>query len=228
MFRNITLIAYFLFFCIGTATIYFAIHIRPTDAPTYKQLIQDSKDLHSQTALEKQPMHQLRKQVQKDIWTSLHNEQTHIVLQSAASNLTTQQKRDKFEAVEILQDLTCSIEGPHSLQIQAQHGSYSISDFQHLQFIGNVQLHGYIEDKESFALAETLHYFPKERKMLLSSEAPSRVLFWQNDLQLAAPQIQIAPDSSTSLITVQGIGDVHFSFDLNEENAIQEFLRCFL
>ena len=64
--------------------------------------------------------------------------------------------------------------------------------------------------------------------MLLSSEAPSRVLFWQNDLQLAAPQIQIAPDSSTSLITVQGIGDVHFSFDLNEENAIQEFLRCFL
>lgn len=356
MFRKITIAAFFLILLCTASVCYLSIQIRPSDAPSYKKLIQESAELRSKKALERAPAHQVRKGVQKDIWTLSGNDRSHLQLNSEGSDLIIQQKKEKFEAIEHLQNLECSVDqGDHSPHLKADRATYSISDFQfieltdqveisersgpcarggsalyrkgkailypkvpnlrcslsfkedlieakriefdlekeelfcdqpigtlfqnpiyfsassmtwrrpkneialegtvqiehlnemkaegssalvtyqgefqctHFSLKGNVSLQSNrIDGKESFALADALSYNPTEKLFILSAEAPKKVLFWQDDLRLSANEVRIRPDPNTKLDSIEGIGDVHFAFDLEEENAIHEFFRNLL
>lgn len=87
-----------------------------------------------------------------------------------------------------------------------------------------------IQDQESFALADRLSYFPETRTIILSSISPNRVLFWQSsgNITLSAPEIRVQLDPQTERETVQGIGDVHFHFTLQEEDTIETLFSKYL
>jgi lipopolysaccharide export system protein LptA len=87
-----------------------------------------------------------------------------------------------------------------------------------------------IQDQESFALADRLIYIPETRTMILSCIAPNRVLFWQSsgDISLSAPEVRVQMDPMTQRESVQGIGDVHFHFTLQEENIIETLFSKYL
>lgn len=94
---------------------------------------------------------------------------------------------------------------------------------------GNVRLFSpSLQGKESFALADAITYSPKEKKWILSSIAPKRVLFWQEGLSLSAPAVHIKSDPLTHQESIEGKGDVHFAFDLAEKNLIEQLLSKYL
>ena len=87
---------------------------------------------------------------------------------------------------------------------------------------GNVRLvAAKLEGKESFALAEKVVYDPIEKTLLFSST--KKVLFWQEGLSLSAQEVLIKKDQ-----TVEGKGDVHFCFDLEEKNSIEQLFKQYL
>lgn len=72
-------------------------------------------------------------------------------------------------------------------------------------------------ESESFlqyALADKVEFFPRESEMLLTSLDAGRVLFLDkvNNLQVSAPGIKIKRDMKMKKESIQGIGDVRFSF----------------
>jgi hypothetical protein len=110
MFRKIALFSFFLVLLAGTISVYFCVQLRPEDLPRYQKLVQESAELRSKKALEAHPARQLRKDVQKDIWTLSGAERTHLRLKSEGSELVIRQRKDKLEATEYLQNLTCSMQ----------------------------------------------------------------------------------------------------------------------
>ncbi|MBX7066784.1 MAG: hypothetical protein K1X28_06095 [Parachlamydiales bacterium] len=77
------------------------------------------------------------------------------------------------------------------------------------------------QDKESYAMADTLTYNPIEKTFLFGADR--RVLFWQDGLTLSASEVLIRQDQ-----TIEGHGNVHFTFDLEEQNRIDEFFKQYL
>lgn len=72
-------------------------------------------------------------------------------------------------------------------------------------------------ESESFlqyALADKVEFFPQKSEMLLTSAEDGRVLFFDkgNNLQISAPGIKIRRDKKIQKESIQGIGDVRFSF----------------
>lgn len=72
-------------------------------------------------------------------------------------------------------------------------------------------------ESESFlqyALSDKVEFFPKESEMILTSAKDGRVLFFDkaNNLQVSAPAIKIRRDAKMKKESIQGIGDVRFSF----------------
>jgi lipopolysaccharide export system protein LptA len=102
MLRYFTLISLLLF-----AIYWFHIRVRPQDIALYNQLVEESTHLRTRHALEDEPAHQKRQNVQKDIWTQ--NQTCHFLLQSADSDLTLFQKKDKIEATESLKTIHCNL-----------------------------------------------------------------------------------------------------------------------
>ena len=89
----------------AAAAFVFLVQIRPSDPAKYRKLVQESAYLHSRHALERHPAHQMRQGVQKDIWAMKAGTRLHCCLQSAYSDLTLRQKKDKLEASEELQHI---------------------------------------------------------------------------------------------------------------------------
>ncbi len=85
-----------------------------------------------------------------------------------------------------------------------------------------------IQEKESYAAADTLLYRPLEKTLVLSARAPRKVLFWQDGLSLSASEIQIRQDAATKKETIEGIGDVHFAFDIDEQNYFEKLFSNYL
>ncbi|MES2273145.1 MAG: hypothetical protein V4487_03015 [Chlamydiota bacterium] len=92
------------------AVYYFHIRVQPGDGPTYKKMVQENMQLRSRDALERQPLHQFRKTVQKDIWDMDGSERLHFQLKSSESELILTQKKGKAEAIEKLKQITCWIQ----------------------------------------------------------------------------------------------------------------------
>lgn len=122
----------------------------------------------------------------------------------------------------------------HSDEMRAEAEAATLTyreefDFDELILNGQVHLFSNkIEGKESFALADALVYKPEKNLFILTAISPKKVLFWQNDVRLAATEVHIQRDPHTGNETVEGVGDVHFSFDVDEQNAMHEFFRNFL
>lgn len=304
----------FIYFLVAISISAFAVywfHIRmdPPDIIAYNKLVQESTELHTRHALEEKPAHQKRQGVQKDIWTQ--NETSHYQIQSAHSELTLSQKKDKLEVLEELKQIRCSIqddftltadeglytfpshqfiakkncrllqnqnqidgtaiqldlsqeivtyenpkghlvngplnftaknliwhkkigklyltdhviiEQPDRFILESDLGILNLDQFKPTLLIleGNVHLiSSRIQDKKSYALADTLTYNPIEKTFLFSGA--KKVLFWQEGLSLSASEVLIRQDQ-----TVEGRGDVHFAFDLEEQNSIDQFFKHYL
>ncbi len=78
-------------------------------------------------------------------------------------------------------------------------------------------------NKESFATADALDYNLIDETVILSSIPPKRVLFRQDGLQLSAHEVK-AKIADGAIGRVEGKGDVHFSFDLEEQKFIDDFI----
>lgn len=117
-----------------------------------------------------------------------------------------------------------TIEQPDHTTLLADRGDLTLNQLQPLLLTleGNVRLISHhIEDKGSYAAADTLIYHPLEKTILLTADR--KVLFWQEGLALSATEVLIRPDH-----TVEGHGDVHFTFDLAEQNYIDELFKQYL
>ncbi len=108
------------------AVYWFHIRMQPEDALFYQKLVQESIDLRTRRALEEQPAHQKRQNVQKDIWTQ--NETCHFQILSKDSDLTLSQKKDKTEAIEALKEIRCNLQNEFTLT--AEEGLYSYPSHQ--------------------------------------------------------------------------------------------------
>ncbi len=91
---------------------------------------------------------------------------------------------------------------------------------------GQVRLYS----QESYALADQLVYFPASQTLHLFAHQPGRVLFWKSDgsIQVSAPEVQARFDRKEQKEEIQGIGDVHFTFDLDEKNRIETLFGKYL
>lgn len=73
-----------------------------------------------------------------------------------------------------------------------------------------------------FALADSVEYYPNKKKMYLKASEDSRVLFFDktNNLKISAPALKISRDQKKD--SVQGFGDVRFSFVEKEFAELRE------
>lgn len=103
-----------------------------------------------------------------------------------------------------------------------------------INLMGNVQLfnrfNGHVQESSSvlqYALADQMEYFPNSQDMLLTGKNGNRVLFFDkiNSLQMSAPGLKIHLDKSTHKESVQGIGDVRFTFIEQEFNQLKARFR---
>lgn len=77
-----------------------------------------------------------------------------------------------------------------------------------------------------YALADELEYTPENEEMLFKAKETRRVLFFDkvNNMQVSAPGLKICRDQTTGKESIQGIGDVRFSFvELEFEQLKQKF-----
>jgi lipopolysaccharide export system protein LptA len=110
-------------------------------------------------------------------------------------------------------------------KIDAQKIRFDLSS-QTVSLEGDVRLiSSKIRGQKSFAAADSILYGLAEKTLTLSSIPPRKVLFWQKDLSLSADQVIVRQDPET---TVEGMGDVHFSFDLEETDYFQKFFQNYL
>ncbi len=118
------------------------------------------------------------------------------------------------------------------VRIEAQNGRLTYSreanhiEPQAIYCNGQVRLFS----QENYALADQLVYFPETQTIHLFSEGSGRVLFWKSDgsIQISAPEVQARFDRKQQKEEIQGIGDVHFTFDLDEESRIETLFGKYL
>lgn len=65
-----------------------------------------------------------------------------------------------------------------------------------------------------FAIADRVDYDPATQEMIFAAEGKKRVLFFDktNNLQISAPAVKIKRNPNTNKESIQGVGDVRFSF----------------
>lgn len=87
----------------------------------------------------------------------------------------------------------------------------------------------YQKDKNylGYGLADKIEYDPNEKTLKLISDDDKKVLFWQKDnsLKLSAKEIHINQKEKND---IKGIGDVRFTFNLEEENLINEIFSKYM
>lgn len=103
-----------------------------------------------------------------------------------------------------------------------------------IELEGHVQIfnrfNGHVQESSSvlqYALADRLEYYPELQEMVLTGKNDQRVLFFDkiNSLQMSAPGLKIHFDQSTRKESVQGMGDVRFTFIEQEFNQLKTRFR---
>lgn len=120
-----------------------------------------------------------------------------------------------------------TIEQPEQFTLLAKRGTLTLDELQPTLLLlqGNVRLiSSRIQGKESYAVADALTYDPAEKTFLFTADR--KVLFWQEGLALSASEVLIRQIHQDQ--TVEGHGDVHFTFDLEEQNSIDELFKQYL
>lgn len=84
-----------------------------------------------------------------------------------------------------------------------------------------------LSSEENYALADELVYFPETGTLHLFAKGSNRVLFWKSDgsIQISAPEVAARLGEREE---IKGIGDVHFTFDLEEEHRIETLFGKYL
>jgi hypothetical protein len=85
----------------------------------------------------------------------------------------------------------------------------------HVQILGRKKVSN--EDVGAFlqyAISDEAEYCPQSKELKLSATGKKRVLFYDrvNSLQISATQLKVRRDQTTNKESVQGLGDVRFSF----------------
>lgn len=89
---------------------------------------------------------------------------------------------------------------------------------------------GHLEESSSilhYGLADHVDYFPKEQELVLASASGNRVLFFDkvNNIQMSAPSLKIKHDAALHKNSIQGMGDVRFTFIEQEFEQIKQRFR---
>jgi hypothetical protein len=130
MFFKVTFFSTTLLIGIITSAYHFLCEQNEEDLIEYKRLIRESVDFRSKTAIEKEPICQLRTNVQKDIWSYNNDQRLHYRLMSEKSDLIIIQKKGKVEAIEKLKNIECCLQeelnesSEEVRYIFAQNGTY--------------------------------------------------------------------------------------------------------
>lgn len=87
---------------------------------------------------------------------------------------------------------------------------------------------GHIEEAGSilhYGLADRVEYFPKEHEMVLTCREGGRVLFFDkvNNVQMSAPSLKVRHDPKTKKESIQGVGDVRFTFVERELDKLKSY-----
>ncbi len=257
MFKRTVAIWSSLLICCAILVYFQFIAVREKDLAAYQDLMQESLDIKSKHALEKEPGKQIRFLVQKDIWTGEDQKKSHIRMISENSELIISQQGRSLEAHETFRNMKGSMqkEADASLiyRIEAMEGFYRfpsdelvankvkiftedhfyleadraeiVTADQPLQLEGNIRLRSSSWlDKETYALADKAIYHPKERLFILLGSAEKNVLCWQDGASFAATEIHI----QQNMKTVEGVGDVRFSFSLEEKYYFESIFSRYM
>lgn len=89
---------------------------------------------------------------------------------------------------------------------------------------------GHIQESGSvlqYALADTVEYDPQRKEMLLTSNKEKRVLLYDkvNNVQMSAPALKIKRDEKSQKGSIQGIGDVRFTFIEHELDQLKQHFK---
>lgn len=77
-------------------------------------------------------------------------------------------------------------------------------------------------DFMQYALADFVEYSPQAKEIQLKAQNENRVLFFDkvNNLKVSAPALKIRRDEATKKESIQGVGNVRFTFLKQEQDAI--------
>jgi lipopolysaccharide export system protein LptA len=89
---------------------------------------------------------------------------------------------------------------------------------------------GHLEESGSllhYALADRVECLPKQKEMTLEAAENNRVLFFDkvNNVQMSAPSLKIRHDDTTGKDSIQGLGDVRFTFIEKELEQLKQRFR---
>lgn len=104
-------------------------------------------------------------------------------------------------------------------------------EMQQIILEGNVHILSYQKKKESpelqYAMADKIEYTLLSKEMVFSSQKGRRVLLYDavNHMQISAPALRVQRDQLTKKDSIQGVGDVRFSFVENEFEQLQQRFR---
>lgn len=78
-----------------------------------------------------------------------------------------------------------------------------------------------------YALADQVDFTPKQQEMILTSSTGNRVLFFDkvNNVQMSAPSLKVRHDVTTQKDSIQGLGDVRFTFMEKELEQLKQRFR---
>lgn len=78
-----------------------------------------------------------------------------------------------------------------------------------------------------YALADSVEYTPQAKEISLAAKGDERVLFFDklNNLQVSAPGLKIRRDQTTKKESIQGIGNVRFSFVEKEFDEMDKYFH---
>ena len=150
------------------------------------------------------------------------NPKGHILLHDIHFSAKQMIWEKKNDLLYLIDDVKITQED--DLNVIAKRGKIYLNKMQPTNMIleHDVQLlSSHIQGKKSHAMSEKLTYSPQNKTFLFSGA--KRVLFWQDGLTLSANEVLIHKDQ-----TVEGHGDVHFTFDLEEQNKIHQFFNKYL
>lgn len=92
------------------------------------------------------------------------------------------------------------------------------------RFDGHVQESGSILQ---YTLSDFVEYFPQKKEMILTGKNGGRVLFYDkvNNIRMSAPSLKIRRDANSPNGSVQGVGDVRFTFIEREFDKLRAFFN---
>ena len=235
---------------IGIGAYFLLIPVNQKDRAAYAQLVAESAAIHSKCRVKSQTIRPFRTEVQKDIWSTDESHSRHLCFKADSSQLFIQPSGAILALTE--ESVGCEgtiVDGVSHYTFKSDKARYEEKTLELKGQVSILHPDGEIEadkaalspksivlrsrvkirdrsvgNKESYAVADLVEYSSADQMFFLLGDGMNRVLFWQEGLSMSAPEVRVSRETGL----VKGIGDVHFSFDLDEENEIAELFAKYL